>query len=198
MKVRRGWWIVVVSILALGCATGGQDFAELNALIDPEKTIAVGFDFDDTLAFSSPAFTAAGESGFEWGSEAIWAEINSTCEDFCTIKRKTLKIAEMHRERGDEVYVVTARDPPGGEVLAMWIEQNLGIPADHVFFEPDGKTERLKALGISIFYGDSDSDIADAQAAGAIGVRIERSPKSTYLKKYNPGSLGELVVENSQ
>ncbi len=198
LGLRSFSWVVASSILVLSCTTSGPDFPKISALIDSEAPIAVGFDLDDTLIFSSPAFTAAWKDEFEHGSEPFWAEVNSTCERFCTVKKKTLKILEMHQKRGDEVFVITARDPPGGKALAMWVEQTLGIAADHVFFEPNGKSERIKALGISIFYGDSDSDIADAQAVGVIAVRIERSPESTYKKKYNPGSFGELVIENSQ
>ena len=80
----------------------------------------------------------------------------------------------------------------------------MGIPAENVFFEPNGKVERIRALRLDVFYGDSDSDITDAQAAGVRGIRFQRSPRSSYrnsdgtLAKYHPGEHGETVIPDSE
>jgi len=157
----------------------------------------VGFDLDDTLVFSSPAFQQAFEKDVEPFSREFWSVVNASDAEHSCIKPSVKKLLEKHQRKGREIYVITAREPHNTEPARTFVHRTFGIPRDHLFFEPDGKTRRFKKLGIDIYYGDSNSDITDAQAADIKSVRIQRSPKSNYQKKYDPGRFGEKVLENT-
>ena len=156
------------------------------ALENPSVKI-VGFDIDDTILFSTPAFDKGYASGHPYGTEEFWEVVNSSDEGNSIIKKKTLEILNAHKEKGHEIYFVTSRNPAGGETLQKFLSSELGIPEENIIFAPGGKTEILKKLGIDAFYGDSDSDIRYAIEAGAIPIRILRSPDSSYKGSHNPG-----------
>ena len=98
-------------------------------------------------------------------------------------------------------------------MLRQYIEAQLGIAADHVFFEPSidqpgnpaGKTDRMAQLGLQVFYGDSDSDITDSQKVQGTkvrGIRVLRSPTSSNrsggrLGSYHPEYFAETIVAAS-
>jgi len=196
---------------------------------------SVGFDIDDTLLFSTPSFTRAFVTG---GTPAptdtlFWTHANR-CDAGCaaetitlangttkqlpantpsSVKARVLELVEYHRAHGAEVYAITARPDVEGNALRAYVEAELGIAADHLFFEPDidqpgnpaGKTDRMQQLSLDVFYGDSDSDITDArkvQGATVKGIRVLRSPKSSNrkdgrLNKYHPGYYGEPIIARS-
>ena len=200
-----------------------------------DAAMSVGFDIDDTLLFSTPTFTRAFATG---GTPAptdtvFWTQANR-CDPGCAAETITLadgttkdlpasdpsgvkatvrELVAYHQALGAQVYAITARPDVQGDVLRSYIEAQLGIAADHVFFEPDidqpgnpaGKTDRMAALGLDVFYGDSDTDITDSQkvqGAQVRGIRVLRSPKSSNRKdgrlaKYHPGYYGETIVADS-
>jgi acid phosphatase (class B) len=203
--------------------------------IDVDTPMSVGFDIDDTLLFSTPTFTRAFATG---GTPAptdtvFWTQANS-CDPGCPaatitladgttkqlpandpsgVKERIRELVAAHQASGAEVYAITARPDIAGDALRQYIEAQVGIAADHVFFEPDidqpgnpaGKTDRMAQLALDVFYGDSDSDITDAakvQGVHVRGIRSLRSPKSSYrsggrLAKYHPGYYGETIVAGS-
>jgi acid phosphatase (class B) len=154
---------------------------------------------DDTLVFSTPAFDAAFDAeGVEPYSEAFWKILNGSDEGRSRVKKKSREIFERHRAEGAEIYAITSRHPPGGEAFREYLRKTFGIPPDRVFFETGRKTDRIRELRLSVYYGDSDSDIEDAIDAGARGVRIRRSQKSSNIKATHPGKFGEEVVAGSE
>jgi len=203
---------------------------------------AVGFDIDDTLSFTSPAFVR----GFATGGlpkpddTLFWTHVNA-CDKGCaeesiilpngtkkelpanvasTPKSLAVALVRRHLALGHRVYAITARPDINGEALREYIESEFGIVKADVYFEPEmdlpgnpaGKTDRIEALDLDVFYGDSDSDITDARKAfkGSNGlqrkqvdaIRFLRSPKSSnrkagYLNKYHPGYFGEPILANS-
>jgi acid phosphatase class B len=202
----------------------------------------VAFDIDDTLAFTTPTFVRAFSTG---GTPAptdavFWNQANK-CDPGCasetitlpdgttkllpasvpsTAKAKAKELVALHKSYGHRVYAVTARPDINGGPLRDFIERELGIARDDVFFEPDvdqpgnpaGKTDRIKALDVDVYYGDSDSDITDTNKAflDASGqptkhvqaLRFFRSPNSSNrsagkLGKYHPGYFGEPIIANS-
>jgi acid phosphatase (class B) len=157
----------------------------------------VGFDLDDTLVFSSPAFENAFRKDVEPFSDKFWGVVNASDADHSCIKPRTKKILMKHKKKGREIYIITAREPHNTEPARRFVHKTFGIPKDHLYFEPNGKTRRLKQLGIDIYYGDSNSDITDAQAADIKSIRVQRSPESNYQEKYDPGKYGEKVLKNS-
>lgn len=196
---------------------------------------SVGFDIDDTLLFSTPTFTRAFATGGTPapGDAVFWTQANR-CDAGCPAETLTLadgtskqlpasvpsgvkaRVREqvaLHQACGAEVYAITARPDIAGDALRAYVEQELGIPSDHVFFEPDldqpgnpaGKTDRMAQLGLDVFYGDSDSDITDSrkvEGATIRAIRVLRSPKSSNrsggrLNKYHPGYYGEPILAGS-
>ncbi len=201
------WQAVSLAAIAvlcgMACAQTTQSTVESDTA-DPsapagESPRRVGFDVDDTLLFSSPAFEhARSKEGVEPYSDEFWTIVNGSDEGRSRVKKKTLEILQAHRDAGAEIYAVTARHPHGGDVLRGFLERTFEIPGDHVYFETEGKAGRLRALGIEVFYGDADTDISAAIEAGAHPVRILRSTESTYRKNYNPGRYDEEIVEGSE
>ena len=52
--------------------------------------------------------------------------------------------------------------------------------------------------GINTYYGDSNSDMIDAMEAGAVPIRIIRSPNATrFTSNCEPGKYGEQVIPGS-
>lgn len=164
--------------------------------------LRVGFDVDDTLLFSTPAFDRAKEK-YDWGSDEFWNEVNTSDSAVSLIKTKTFEIIKNHQAQNCDIFVITARPGNGGESLKKFISEKFDIPEENIYFEPNSKIERIRQLKLNIFYGDSDTDISDAQSAGAEGIRIQRSEKSSYkdnsgkLAKYNPGKFKEKIIEDS-
>jgi acid phosphatase class B len=210
--------------------------------VDMTNVKAVGFDIDDTLAYTTPTFARGFVTG---GTPAptdtlFWTHTNG-CDSGCeaetitlldgttkllpsnaasTAKSKALELIKRHKAHGHKVYAITARPDINGAALRDYLEQELGLDPQNVFFEPDmdlpgnpkGKTDRIESLNLDVFYGDSDSDITDTQKAfvDSAGVhtkevraiRFMRSPKSSNrkagkLNKYHPGYYGETVVKDS-
>jgi acid phosphatase class B len=210
--------------------------------VDMKNVKVVAFDIDDTLAFTTPTFTRAFATGGtpDPHDTTFWTQTNG-CDNGCpaqtltlpdgttkqlpenvasTAKQRALDMIALHKSHGHRIYAVTARPDINGDPLRDYIERELGIAKEDVFFEPDidqpgnpaGKTDRLKSLDIDVFYGDSDSDITDTNKAflDASGhptkrvqaVRFFRSPNSSNrkagkLNKYHPGYYGEPIISGS-
>jgi len=163
----------------------------------PYKPKRVGFDVDDTLLFSTPAFKKGFRSGKIPFSRAFWGVVNKSDSGNSIVKQKTKQILLHHKALGDTIYAITARNPYNGRYLKKFLNEKFGILRSHIFFEPHGKIKKMRELKLDIFYGDSDSDITDADSAGVTPIRIMRSKKSSYKKKYHPGKFGEKVIKNS-
>ena len=173
--------------------------------------MSVGFDVDDTLLFSSPAFFH-GKQVFSPNSNdylkkpKFWDEVSNGWDKFSIPKESARKLIELHLKRGDHLYFITGRPRPssGHEDLTEIIQKDFNIPAKQmspvIFSGPDhgAKTSYIKDNSIKLYYGDSDGDILDARAAGAEGIRVLRPSNSTNRPMPHNGSLGEKVLVNSQ
>ncbi|MGY0147736.1 acid phosphatase AphA [Edwardsiella tarda] len=174
--------------------------------------ISVGFDIDDTLLFSSPAFFY-GKQKFSPDSNAFlknktfWDEVSSSGWDRFSIPKDSGRaLMELHLKRGDHVYFITGRPMPsnGKEDLTQTLKDDFKIPDNQlnkVIFagtKPDAKVEYMQKHHITMFYGDSDNDILDARKAGAEGIRVLRPLNSTNKPMPKNGVFGEKVIVNSQ
>lgn len=172
---------------------------------------AVGFDIDDTLLFSSPGFWR-GQLMFSPGKfeylhdPAFWEKMNNGWDDFSLPKQVGEKLVAMHLKRGDKLYFITARDPSKTESVSKTIQTLFHVPADkmHPVIFANGSSPQntkkywIKHEDIQVYYGDSDSDITEARAAGARGIRVLRAANSTYQPLPQAGALNEEVIVNSQ
>lgn len=166
--------------------------------VESEKKLLVGFDVDDTLLFSTPAFKKGFQSDTRPFSPEFWEVVNKSDRGNSIVKKKTQKILIEYQQKGDEIFVITARHPDGGESLKEFLNETFNILKENIYFETSGKTLRMRQLKLDIFYGDADSDITAAQDANVKAYRIQRSTASSYQKKYNPGKYGEEVIPDSE
>jgi len=173
--------------------------------------MAVGFDIDDTVLFSSPGFWR-GKETFSPGSEdylknpAFWEKMNNGWDEFSIPKEVARSLIDMHVKRGDSIYFITGRSQTKTETVSKTLQGLFAIPAANmhpVIFAGDepgqnSKTQWLQQKGIKIFYGDSDNDIAAAREVDARGIRILRASNSTYRPLPMAGQFGEEVIVNSE
>lgn len=158
----------------------------------------VGFDIDDTLLWSEPAFQLVRDSKAEPFTTPFWRILNESDRLVSRVKRKGLELVRWHQKHGARVIAVTKRQEAGrGDAVRAFIHDAFGIAKADVFFEPEGKVARLKAEKAELFYGDSDGDIEDAKAAGIPGVRFLRSPHTTFRGDYHAGKFGEEILIGS-
>jgi acid phosphatase class B len=188
--------------IELACRYGSEALLRATRLhlisdVDMEGVSAVGFDIDDTLAFTTPTFARAFLSGGTPKPEdsVFWTLANG-CDSGCqaqtltladgserhlpsnepsTAKLAAVALVARHKALGHRVFAITARPDTNGNPLRAYIQRELGIAEADVYFEPDldlpgnpkGKTDRIESLNLDLFYGDSDSDIRDAAKAFA-------------------------------
>ena len=173
--------------------------------------MAVGFDIDDTVLFSSPGFWR-GQKMYSPGSEAylknpaFWQKMNNGWDEFSIPKEVARALISMHIKRGDSIYFVTGRSQSRTETVSKTLQDDFLIPATNmnpVIFAGDKpgqntKTTWLQKKNIRMFYGDSDNDIAAAREVGVRGIRVLRASNSTYQPLPMAGKFGEEVIVNSE
>ncbi|AIQ99411.1 acid phosphatase AphA [Pluralibacter gergoviae] len=170
--------------------------------------MAVGFDIDDTVLFSSPGFWRGQKT---WGDDYLknpvfWEKMNNGWDAFSIPKEAGRALIAMHVKRGDSIYFVTGRSQTKTETVSKMLQDDFLIPGinmNPVIFagEKAGqntKVQWLREKNIKVFYGDSDNDITAARDAGARGIRLLRASNSTYRPLPNAGAYGEEVIVNSE
>lgn len=173
--------------------------------------MAVGFDVDDTVLFSSPGFWRgkkiySPDSDNYLKNPAFWEKMNTTWDEFSIPKEVARQLIDMHVRRGDSIFFITGRVPSKNEQISKTLADNFLIPAANmnpVIFanvqsNKNSKTQWLHEKNIHIFYGDADSDILAAQEAGIRGIRILRASNSTKKPLPQAGAFGEEVIVNSE
>ncbi|EHM51749.1 acid phosphatase AphA [Yokenella regensburgei] len=173
--------------------------------------MAVGFDIDDTVLFSSPGFWR-GQKTFSPDSQAylkdpvFWEKMNNGWDAFSIPKEVAKALITMHVKRGDSIYFVTGRSQTKTETVSKTLQDDFLIPAvnmNPVIFAGDKegqntKTQWLQEKNMKMFYGDSDNDITAAREVGIRGIRILRASNSTYRPLPMAGAFGEEVIVNSE
>ena len=185
--------------------------AQIAKSLDGLPPMAVGFDIDDTLLFSSPGFYR-GKQEFSPNDEsylknpAFWEKMNNGWDEFSMPKEVARQLIAMHVKRGDSIYFVTGRSQTKTETVSKTLQDDFLIPAANmnpVIFAGDKpgqntKTQWLQAKQIKVFYGDSDNDISAAREVGARGIRVLRASNSSYKPLPMAGAQGEEVIVNSE
>ncbi len=158
--------------------------------------LKAGFDYDDTLVFSTPAVQKALVSGTPADSLGYWKTLNQAY-DAESIKPASYAAAWFLRIFGFKIYVITERNNLGAEAL---IKSWKPLISGFIFVQSSfRKSQILSSDKFVLFIGDSDTDMKQARSAGVIPVRIKRSQKSIRkTEDYTPGSFGEFVLPVSQ
>ncbi|MFS2225197.1 acid phosphatase AphA [Pantoea sp. B65] len=202
---------VTVAQLAQQAPIHWVSVAQIENSLQGRAPVAVGFDIDDTVLFSSPGFYR-GQKEFSPDKQdylknpAFWEKMNNGWDEFSMPKEVAKNLIAMHLRRGDSIYFVTGRTQTKSETVSKTLQNDFLIPAadlNPVIFAGDKagqntKTQWLKDKQIKLFYGDSDNDITAAQAAGARGIRVLRASNSSYKPLPKAGSYGEEVIVNSE
>ena len=177
---------------------------QLTGSLGDTAPMAVGFDIDDTVLFSSPCFYE-GQQKYSPGSNdylknnAFWTETNAGCDRYSIPKEVARALIDLHQRRGDTLFFVTARPQTEGEQVTAILQRAFGIRDMQpvVFTSGPEKARFLQDRGVRLYYGDSDSDISSAQAVGARAIRVMRAANSTNQPLPVNGALGEEVLVDS-
>ncbi|MBB5044988.1 acid phosphatase AphA [Shinella fusca] len=180
---------------------------QIAASLEGQAPMAVGFDVDDTVLFSSPCFYY-GKMKYSPTSEdylkmdAFWTDIHTNnCDQYSIPKDVARKLIDLHTARGDDIYFITGRTRgSGGETLTAAIKKAFNIEKmnDVVFTaSSENKVEFLKDHKLKIYYGDADSDMKAAIAADIRPIRVMRAQNSTYKPEPKNGKFGEEVIVDS-
>jgi len=168
------------------------------------KDDSIGFDIDDTLLLSSGNFkqatVKARELGIRPGGHVWWEWVNSGDEEHSKKKKSALSTLRMLvKERSTSTYLITARREVSPKPLRDYMGSLIPSLAEEAIFAPEGKTESIVERDIRFYFGDADSDIIDAQKAGATAIRVLRSSDSNASSsKYHPGWFGERILLGSE
>jgi len=183
----------------------------------PAHPVTVGFDVDDTLVFTAPAFNALQPSypadvirpkNYTALSPAqkrqyheFWNRLNEQYDDRSIPKRIGKQLLDLHLKRGDDIYIISRRQGtvPETDTATRRLERMFGVHLPHPVVQTDlkDKTPYIASRHITYYYGDSDSDITAAVGAGATPIRVQRSPASYAKDAPHNGQLNEIVLENS-
>ncbi|RKQ40282.1 acid phosphatase AphA [Enterobacter sp. R1(2018)] len=202
---------VTVAQLAQQAPVHWVSVAQIENSLTGRAPIAVGFDIDDTVLFSSPGFYR-GQKEFSPDKQdylknpAFWEKMNNGWDEFSMPKEVAKSLIAMHLKRGDSIYFITGRSQTKTETVTKTLQKDFLIPqasVNEVIFAGDKegqntKTQWLQEKQIRIFYGDSDSDITAAQEADARGIRVLRASNSSYQPLPKAGAYGEEVIVNSE
>ena len=180
---------------------------QIEASLEGQPPMVVGFDVDDTVLFSSACFYY-GKNKYSPGSEdylnmdEFWTDIHSNnCDQYSMPKEVARSLIDMHVGRGDEIYFITGRTKgSGGETLTAELQKTFGIDRmnDVVFTaSSENKVQFLKDHELKIYYGDADSDMRAAIEAGIRPIRVMRAQNSSYKPEPRNGSFGEEVIVDS-
>lgn len=156
--------------------------------------LKIGFDYDDTLSLSTPAFEQAFSSqnqGIKPFSNEFWKIVNTNYK-LEQPKVGVIFWAALAKFLGFDIIVIASRVPiEADNLVASW-----DWLADGFFFEKE-KSKILRRHHYLAFVGDADSDIEEARKANVLAIRAQRSPSSSYKENYSPGKYGEWVLPYS-
>jgi acid phosphatase (class B) len=206
---------LAVFIVCWSCSPSIQEediqwvtYEDITISLRNQPSINVGFDVDDTLLFSSPAYYY-GQQKYSPGSNDYLSdlefhrELNNGLDKFSIPKESARKLVAFHKARGDNIFFITGRDPTETETLTELLAKtfDLEYPNPVIFCGANaGENKKIAPLeenNIQIYYGDSDGDILAAQAIRIRAIRIIRADNSTHKPLPKIGNLGEEVLVDS-
>ncbi|MDC9597399.1 acid phosphatase AphA [Xenorhabdus anantnagensis] len=202
---------VTVADLAQRQAIHWVSVEQIEKSLKGQPPMAVGFDIDDTVMFSSPGFYR-GKSEYSPNDESylkkteFWEKMNNGWDKFSMPKKIGIELVQMHLKRGDDIYFITGRTATKTETVTKYVQEGLRIPANkmhNIIFAGDepnknDKISWMKNHKLKIYYGDADADIAAARELNIRGIRILRASNSSYQPLPKAGRFGEEVVIKSE
>lgn len=183
----------------------------------PHHPVTVGFDVDDTLIFSAPAFNAlqpqydpavirpksyaALTADQKRQYHDFWNKLNLDYDNRSTPKRIGQRLLDLHVSRGDTIIIISKRQSPVpfSDPCTARYEQMFHVHFSRpvVQTQLQDKTPFIARYHMDYYYGDSDSDITAAVTAGVTPIRVLRSPQSYAKDTPHAGQLNEIVLKDS-
>ncbi|OGR40864.1 MAG: hypothetical protein A2X35_02720 [Elusimicrobia bacterium GWA2_61_42] len=154
-----------------------------------------GFEYDDGLSYSTPAFLAAAKDNLPPDSADYWNSVNRSYL-YERLKPAAWLSAWGLKILGVKIAVFCDRGPEGGDSLeASWRRL-----ADYFYFTrtEDEKYRILEKKRFVLYAGASDSGIIQARKAGVLPLRLKKSHRSAVKSEYNPGKFAERALPLSQ
>jgi acid phosphatase (class B) len=208
------------AVIPLTAPSAEEISLEQLKLLLPRHPITVGFDVDDTLIFSAPAFNALQPS---YDPDVIrpknyaaltpdqkakyhefWNKLNEEYDDRSIPKKIGQRLLDLHIARGDDIYIISKRQStylaPAVDACTRRYEKMFNVKLAHPVIQTQlkDKTPFICKLHIDYYYGDSDTDITSSVAAGAVPIRVKRAADSYSKDKTHNGQLGEIVIKDSE
>lgn len=176
------WWNRLRALCMLAGAWGF--LFSVNSLLG----FRAGFEYDDGLVYSTPAFQAAAKEGLQAGGPDYWNAVN---RGFLLERLKPVPwlCAWTLKVLGFRVAVFLDRGHEGSDSL----ETYWGRLADDLYFTPteDEKYQLLEKHRFVLYAAASDAGLIQAKKAGVWPLRIYKGAKSVNPLESNPGKFGE-------
>jgi acid phosphatase (class B) len=188
------------------------------ALMLPKHPIKVGFDVDDTLIFSAPAFNALQPKydpdvirpkdykqltpEMKQQYHDFWDKLNNEYDDRSTPKQIGKRLLDLHIARGDTIVIISKRQSPSddSDPCTPRYERMFDVKLQRPVIQTQlkDKTPFICREHLDYYYGDSDSDVLAALTAGVTPIRVKRAADSYARDVVHNGQLGEIVLKDSE
>jgi acid phosphatase class B len=154
-----------------------------------------GFEYDDGLVYSTPAFQAAEKDKAPQGTPDYWNSVNRS---FGTERLKPVPwlAAWTLKVLGVKIVFFCDRGPEGADSLeASWRKL-----ADYFYFTrtEDEKYRILEKRRFILYAAPSDAGIIQARKAGVTPLRIKKNKRSVNPLESTPGKFKERTLFLSQ
>ena len=173
---------------AFSMAAGAWGFLfSVNSLIG----FQAGFEYDDGLVYSTPAFQAAEKDKAAPGGPDYWNSVNRSFS-YERLKPVPWLSAWTLKALGVKIAVFCDRGAEGGDSLeASWRKL-----ADYFYFTrtEDEKYKILEKRRFIVYAAPSDSGIIQARKAGVTPLRVKKSKRSVNPLESNPGKFKERTL----
>lgn len=147
-----------------------------------------GFEYDDGLVYSTPAFQAAEKDKLEPGTPDYWNAVNRSF-GYERLKPVPWLAAWSLKALGVKIALFCDRGREGSDSLeASWRKL-----ADYFYFisSEDEKYRLLEKHRFILYAAPSDSGVIQARKAGVTPLRIAKGAKSVNPLESNPGKFQE-------
>ncbi|MBU2530211.1 MAG: hypothetical protein KKD35_04140 [Elusimicrobia bacterium] len=183
-------WIDKLKKLSLLAGTWAVIFSVITIL-----GFKIGFEYDDGLVFSTPAFNQVQKTSISNDQRDYWNFLNRSYK----LERAKLipfLSAWLFKTFGFDIYVVCMREDIGSDSLKYSWKP---LVNKFIFAENDLKKYKvLEKEGFILYFANSDADIIQAKQSNTTTIRIKRSSKSTNKTAYTPGKFNEFTLPLSE
>ncbi|MBI4655663.1 MAG: hypothetical protein HY746_02830 [Elusimicrobia bacterium] len=183
-------WFLRFKIFSLLFATWAVIYSTVTLL-----GFKIGFEYDDCLVFSAPAFQKTMKEKIIEDAPGYWDSVNGSYK-LERIKPLPYLALCLARFFGFETCVLCFRNEAGSENMVKYWK-----PLIKVFYFTTDENERYKTMekdSYLVYFASSDTDVIQARKAEIVPVRVRRSVKSLNKLEHNPGKFKEFILPLSE